>query len=145
MFQPTRDEARRFFIEAWQKHREGLPLSPLESIAADCIGQHPEYHALLEAGEDALGREFTPEAGQENPFLHLGLHLGLIEQIRIDQPPGIREAWAALCQACSDTHAAAHLAIEALAETLWEAQRAQQPPSNAAYLARLQNAAQRPR
>lgn len=141
MFNPSRDEVRRFFCDTWRKRRDALPLTPLEAIASDWIARHPEYHALLEDPEAALGAEFPPEAGRENPFLHLGLHLSLVEQLQIDQPPGIRAAWTALLAAAGDEHEAAHRAIDALAETIWEAQRDRSPPSNDRYLERLRRAA----
>ena len=59
----------------------------------------------------------------------------------IDQPPGIRAAWQALMLRTGDEHEAAHRAIDALAETVWEAQRDRQPPSNERYLERLRRAA----
>ncbi|MFM1990649.1 MAG: hypothetical protein RJA99_3606 [Pseudomonadota bacterium] len=144
MFNPSRDDVRRFFCDAWRKRRDALPLTPLETIAADWIARHPEYHALLEDPERAMATDFPPDAGRENPFLHLGLHLSLVEQLQIDQPPGIRDAWQVLLHATGDEHEAAHRAIDALAETIWEAQRDRRPPSNDAYLARLRRAAGRP-
>jgi len=141
MFNPSRDEVRRFFCGAWDKHCAARPVTPLESVAIHWIERHPEYHALLTDLPAALAAEFPPEAGRSNPFLHLGLHLSLAEQLQIDQPPGIREAWAALRRACADEHEAAHRAIDALAETLWEAQRDRSPPSNERYLERLRRAA----
>jgi hypothetical protein len=87
VFNPTRDQARQFLIDAWAKRRNACPATPMETLAADLIDLHPEYHALLEA-EDALTREWTPEQGETNPFLHLSLHLAIEEQLSIDQPPG---------------------------------------------------------
>lgn len=141
MFNPSRDDVRRFFCDAWRKHGESLPLTPLEAIAADWIGRHPEYHALLSDPQAALSAEFPPEAGRSNPFLHLGLHLSLVEQLQIDQPPGLRDAFQALLRSSNDEHEAAHRAIDALAETIWEAQRDRSTPSNERYLERLRRAA----
>jgi hypothetical protein len=141
MFNPSRDEVRRFFCDAWRKHGAAQPVTPLEAIAIDWIARHPEYHALLGDADAALAAEFPPEAGRSNPFLHLSLHLSLVEQLQIDQPPGIRQAWQALLHAAGDEHEAAHRAIDALAETVWEAQRDRQPPSNERYLDRLRRAA----
>ena len=81
MFTPTRDEARRFLFDAWRKHRAGLPASPLERQAAGLIAIHPEYHAMLDAPEQHLDRDYVPEGGAVNPFLHLSLHLAVAEQI----------------------------------------------------------------
>ena len=136
MFNPTREQVRRFFCEAWRKHRERLPLDGAEVTAADLIAEHPEYHAFLEAPEAAVEKEFTPENGQTNPFLHLSLHLAIAEQISIDQPPGIRAAYQALRQRL-EVHDAEHAVMECLGETLWKAQRAGTAIDTAGYLACL--------
>ncbi len=141
MFNPGREDVRRFFCEAWAQRHAGCVPTPLQLLAIDWIARHPEYHALLEHPEQALSAEFPVEAGRSNPFLHLSLHLSLVEQLQIDQPPGIRALWTQLCRRCTDEHEAAHRAIDALATTLWEAQRSGQPPSNEAYLDRLRRAA----
>ena len=134
MFNPSRDEARRFLVDAWRKRREKLPATPLETLAADLVELHPEYHALLGDDAQALQREWTPEDGQTNPFLHLSLHLAVAEQLQIDQPPGIKAACAALTAKHGDLHAALHHILECLGETVWRAQRDKAPPDGAAYL-----------
>ena len=138
MFNPSRDEARRFLIDAWKKRREGSPLSALEAIAAGIVARHPEYHPLLEAPDGSAEREFPPEGGTVNPFLHLSLHLAVDEQIAIDQPPGIRAQYERLRVAHGDDHAAQHAVLECLAETVWAAQRHGTPPDAALYLSCLE-------
>ena len=122
MFNPSRDQVRRFVCEAWRKHRERAILEGAEATAADLIEQHPEYHALLENPDAAVTQEFTPETGQMNPFLHLSLHLAIADQISIDQPQGIRAAYQALRNRL-DVHEAEHALLECLGEALWRAQR----------------------
>ena len=122
MFNPSREQVRLFFCDAWRKHRDRLPLDGAEVTAADLIEEHPEYHALLDKPEFAVEQEFTPEGGQMNPFLHLSLHLAIADQISIDQPPGIRAAYDALRKRL-DVHDAEHALMECLGETLWRAQR----------------------
>ncbi len=134
MFNPSRDQARRFLAEAWQKRRDKLPASPIEVIAADIVAMHPEYHALLEAGEAALARDWTPEDGEANPFLHLSLHLAIEEQLSIDQPPGIRAAFDQRAARHGDRHAALHDILDCLGETLWRASRDRAPLDAGAYL-----------
>jgi hypothetical protein len=134
MFNPSRDEARRFLVEAWRKRLDALPATPLETLAADLVALHPEYHALLEGGDAALAREWTPEDGETNPFLHLSLHLAIAEQLQIDQPPGIRAACEALTARHGDRHAALHDILDCLGETIWRAQRDRTPPDGEAYL-----------
>lgn len=132
----SREELRRRYVTAWQRHRDGLPLEPLDAQIADVIALHPEYQALLEA-PDALTRDFTVEQGRINPFLHMGLHLGLREQLATDRPAGIRQLHTRLAQRLGDPHAAEHRMVDVLAETLWEAQRAGRAPDEAAYLERV--------
>jgi len=123
VFQPSREEVRRFFCDAWARHRAGAGASALERIAIACMLEHPEYHALLEDPAAALASDFPVEAGRENPFLHLSLHLSLEEQCAIDQPPGVRALLHALEQRHGDRHGAAHEAMECLGEVVWRAQR----------------------
>ena len=134
MFNPSRDQARGFLIDAWRKRREGLPATPLETLAADLVALHAEYHVLLEA-PDALNREWTPEQGETNPFLHLSLHLAVEEQLSIDQPHGLRSAYDRLLARLGEPMLAQHAVIDCLARTLWEAQRAGTPPDGQAYVA----------
>lgn len=141
MFNPSREQVRSFFCESWRKHRERLILQGAEATAADLILEHPEYHALLENPAAALEQEFAPEGGQMNPFLHLSLHLAVADQISIDQPPGIRAAYAAL-RTRLDVHDAEHAILECLGETLWNAQRQGGELDASDYLERVRRIAQ---
>jgi Domain of unknown function (DUF1841) len=133
----SRDQLRRVYIEAWRKRREGLPIEPLEAQVADVIALHPEYHAALESSDDALDRDYTPQGGQSNPFLHMGLHLAVRDQIATDRPAGIRKAFQTVAAHLGSEHEAEHRIIECLAEAMWEAQRSGRPPDEAAYLQRV--------
>jgi len=134
MFNPSRDEVRRFFIDAWSRHRAQMPLVGLQTTAVDVMLLHPEYHALLEQAQDAAGRDYRVEDGETNPFLHLSLHLAIEEQLGIDQPTGIRGEFERLCARAADRHAGLHGILECLGETVWAAQRNNAPPDTAAYL-----------
>jgi hypothetical protein len=136
IFGQDRNELRQMYADAWNKHCNKLPLSPLEAQIADVISIHPEYHGDV-SGEN-LDRDYTPDGGQTNPFLHMGLHLGIREQVATNRPAGIAGVHAALAARLGDVHAAEHQMIECLAETLWEAQGGNQPPDEAKYLERLQ-------
>jgi hypothetical protein len=133
LFEPSRDEVRRFFIDAWKKTRGTGIATPLETMAGTWAEEHPEYHALLE-GDDATTAEFTPEGGKTNPFLHLAMHLSISEQISIDQPPGIREAATRLSERLGSSHDAHHQIMECLGEMLWNSQRQGLPPDGEAYI-----------
>lgn len=135
--QQSRAALRRTYAEAWRKHRESLPVEPVEDQIARVVELHPEYHAVLESGEDALQRDYTPEDGQANPFLHMGLHLAIRDQVATDRPRGIAEVHRALVMQHRDLHSAEHAMIECLAEALWQAQRAGRMPDEQAYLEAL--------
>ena len=134
MFNPSRDQARQFLFEAWQKRRDSAPLSPLEAMAADLIAKHPEYHTILESPGQYAGREYLPEQGETNPFLHLSMHIAIAEQVSIDQPAGIRNAMQRLTQHLGSRHDAEHEVMDCLAETLWQAQRGHTAPDMRVYL-----------
>jgi hypothetical protein len=130
VFNPTRDQVRDTFFEAWRKYRAGEPLVGMETLAADVALAHPEYHAILDHPEGYREKDYT----EANPFLHMSLHMALEEQLSIDQPPGIAARFDALLRRYGDRHDALHEAIECLAETVWRAQRDNAPPDGAAYL-----------
>ena len=135
IFGQNRQELRKMYANAWRKSVDGVPLSPLEAQIAEVIEQHPEYHEAL-SGE-VLDKDYTPEGGQTNPFLHMGLHLGIREQVATNRPPGIGDIYRKLVRSSGDQHAAEHLMIECLAETLWEAQSQNRAPDEEQYLERL--------
>ena len=134
MFSPSRDEARRFIVEAWRKRRAGEPLSDLERTVASLVAMHPEYHALIDEGVLHLERDYTPDGGAVNPFLHLSLHLAVAEQLAIDQPPGLRAEFERLKLAHGGEHDALHVVLECLGETMWQAQRLGTGPDASVYL-----------
>jgi hypothetical protein len=134
MFSPSRDQARRFFFDTWAKHHAGAPLEGLETAALAVILLHPEYHRLLEDRDQHLERDFGPEQGGLNPFLHLSLHLAVEEQLAIDQPPGIAVAYRGLAARLGDEHEAKHAVLECLGEVIWSAQRSGAPLDGEAYL-----------
>ncbi len=127
MFNPSKDEVRRFFCEAWAKHRQGQVLTPLEGMAVDWMQRHPEYQDDLADADAAAARDYRVEDGRTNPFLHLSMHLAIAEQVSVDQPPGIRAAYRTLIEKRGDEHAAAHAVMDCLGEIVWTAQRAGSP------------------
>jgi hypothetical protein len=132
---PSRDQLRQAYSDAWRKHLAGSPLTPLEAMLSDVIGLHPEYHALVHDGDTALAYEPGAAPAAENPFLHMGLHMAVREQVAIDRPPGVRDLHQRLQARFRDVHGAEHVLMEALAETLWEAQTAGRPADESHYLA----------
>ncbi|BAN68454.1 DUF1841 family protein [endosymbiont of unidentified scaly snail isolate Monju] len=136
MYGQNREQLRRFYQTAWRKHLDGQPLEPLERLVAQVITQHPEYHDQV-LDPQACERDFPVHGGQTNPFLHMGMHITLAEQLASDRPAGIRELYRRLVSLDGDTHRAEHRMMECLGEILWEAQRTNRPPDEQAYLACL--------
>jgi hypothetical protein len=131
----SREQLRRSYVEAWTRHLSGAPLTPLQALIADVIGAHPEYHWLMR--DTGAATAFEPAAGDaaENPFLHMGLHIAVREQVAIDRPPGIRALHGQLQGRYGEIHGAEHHLMEALGQTLWQAQRDGRAPDESQYLA----------
>ncbi len=129
----SREEIRRVYLTVWQKMQQGSVLEPMEAIISDIITLHPEYHQLLEQGESVHQTEFTPESGQSNPFLHMGMHIALYEQTSTNRPVGIQPIHQELSKKLG-RHDAEHAMMECLGQALWQAQRDQSQPDEIAYL-----------
>jgi len=136
IFGQDRNELRKMYADAWKKHCDKTPLTPLESQISAVVEWHPEYHD--DVTSDDLDKDYSPDGGKTNPFLHMGLHLGIREQVATNRPAGIAGVLASLTVKIGDAHAAEHQMIDCLAETLWEAQSHNSPPDEQKYLERLQ-------
>lgn len=137
MLVQDRETARRFFIDVWQKKQQAIALEPLEQQIATIIVQHPEYHRVLEDSE-ALQHSYLPEDGVTNPFLHMGLHLAVQEQLMTDRPKGILLLYQHGLRRFGDAHELEHRVMQCLAETLWNAQRGNVLPDETDYLRCIQ-------
>jgi hypothetical protein len=133
----TREQSRRVFIEVWRKHSSHSLLEPYEAQIVGVISEHPEYVPLIESGEAALAAQYTVEDGKVNPFLHMGAHLALRDQLATDRPAGIAEVYQRLARRLGDKHAAEHAMIEVLMLLLWEASTGRGMPDENIYLERL--------
>jgi len=142
MFEPSKEDVRRFFCTTWKKFQDREVLTPMESIAARWMAEHPEYHDDLRQSEEALNKDYSVASGRSNPFLHLSMHLSIEEQVSIDQPKGIRAAFELLSRQHDSSHQAMHEIMECLAEALWQAQRSQTPLDAPAYIKAVQKRAQ---
>ena len=127
LFKPSRDEVREFFFDAWAKFKAQKPLTDLEKIGLGVMHMHPEYHAILDTPAQFKHQEYFPEFGETNPFLHMSLHLSILEQISINQPIGIADIYEKLKLKHQNEHSFEHKAqhdiLECLAETIWQSQR----------------------
>jgi len=137
LFSDDRKQLRDQFRQAWRKKLSGVPLEPLDKQIADLVEEHPWYHELMLQDDDVLDQDFTSEHANENPFLHLSLHLALREQVGTDRPSGIRSLTRSLLLKIQDGHEVEHRMMECLGEFLWDAQRQGKAPDEAAYLERL--------
>ena len=139
LFTQDRIRTRNLFSSVWQKHKANQSLELLEKQIVSLLDEHPEYHALLENPEANLDRDFGADDATENPYLHLGLHLALREQVGTDRPAGIASLTRSLLLKHGDGHQVEHLMIACLGEFLWDAQRQGRAPDEQAYLERLRH------
>jgi hypothetical protein len=141
IFGQDRDELRRMYQDAWRRFKGREVLTPLQAQIAKVVQEHSEYHDVIESIPKET--EFTPEGGKSNPYLHMGLHLAIREQVATDRPAGVRAVFERLAAAAGEAHSAEHRMLECLAESLWEAQRDGVMPDEATYLERLKQLAVR--
>jgi len=134
LFDQNREQMRQFYIDVWNKYQQKKTLTPLETIISDIISIHSEYHEELLDPDKVLDKDYSTETGQANPFLHMGLHIGLREQVQANHPFGIKELFIQYMQQFQDPHKAEHEMIECLASSLWEAQSSNLPPKDSDYL-----------
>ena len=143
MFGDNREQLRQMYVDAWRKQQANELLTPLEMMIAEVVEMHPEYHALLNKGDAAIDKDFMPEQGESNPFMHMGMHIAIREQLSTNRPTGIVDAIRALLACIQDAHEVEHRVMECLGESLWEAQRAGKTPDEMAYLRCVQGLARR--
>ncbi|WP_131795663.1 DUF1841 family protein [Fluoribacter gormanii] len=130
----TIQETRQMFFSSWEKFQQKKLLSPLENQIVQVILAHPEYHKMLENQDKFEQQSYFPESGQPNPFLHMGLHLAIREQIATDRPAGISAIFKNLINKYNDSLTVEHLMMEQLAECLWLSQKNNIPPDEHQYL-----------
>lgn len=141
MFGQDRNQLRQMYFDAWRKQQGGELMQPLEIMIAEVVSLHPEYHALLEQGEVALDKDFLPETGESNPFMHMGMHIAIREQLATDRPEGIVLAHKKLLLRLQNKHDVEHQIMECLGQSLWEAQRNHSAPDELQYLLCVQKQA----
>jgi hypothetical protein len=134
MFGQDRTELRGMFFSAWKKHTHQQLMEPLEVVIATIIERHPEYHNLFEHETAELDRDYTPEMGQTNPFLHMAMHISIQEQLSTKRPAGIEQIYPALLKKHQDAHEAEHTMMECLGKMLWEAQQQNKMPDENDYI-----------
>lgn len=133
MFGQDRTELRQMFFTAWKKHLTKQVMEPLEAVVAKIIELHPEYHSLLE-NQDTLDKDYTPEMGETNPFLHMAMHISIQEQLSTKRPTGIEQLHQSMLNKVKDPHETEHLMMECLGKMLWEAQSQNKMPDEGDYL-----------
>ena len=132
MFNQDRNQMRKVFFDCWKAHKEKAPMDAMQTIIAHIIELHPEYHTLLE-NEATLDRDYTPEHGETNPFLHMSMHIALHEQLSTDRPTGIKAVYQSIIMKQGSAHEAEHTMMDCLGEALWLAQRNNTMPDEQAY------------
>jgi hypothetical protein len=137
-----RRQLREVMFKAWRKQAHGEPLEGIEQLIVAVARRHPEYHAILENEDANADRDYNPDSGEHNPFLHLAFHMAIEEQLAVNQPPGLRDHYQRLCIRQGDEHEAQHRVMECLAEMIWQAGRGGTAPDPKIYLDCLEKTAE---
>jgi hypothetical protein len=135
----TIQETRQLFFTSWDKYLHKKNLLSLENDIVQVILAHPEYHNIIENTNKFQQHTYYPELGETNPFLHMGLHLAVREQVATDRPVGIKTVYNILIKKYSDPLIVEHLIMDQLAECLWLSQKNNLPPDEQLYLNTLTN------
>ena len=133
MFGQDRTELREMFFTSWKKHQDKQIMEPLEAVVAKIIELHPEYHTLF-ADQDTIDKDYTPEMGETNPFLHIAMHISIQEQLSTKRPTGIEQIHQSMLTKIKDPHETEHVMMECLGKMLWEAQSQNRAPDENDYL-----------
>jgi hypothetical protein len=139
MFIQNRAESRAFFYNVWKKQKSRLSLDPLEVIIFDVISTHPEYHCYLDDEKSIYQNDSSAENDKINPFLHMGMHIALKEQINSNKPVGINVIFSKVVSKSVSVHDAEHKMMECLGKSLWKAQLENKLPDENEYLECLEN------
>ena len=129
-----RTQLRTTFLNAWGKQKKQQPLSALEQSIVTLIAEHPEYIAGIENMDAALETDYALD---DNPFLHLSLHLSLQDQIQTNRPAGIQAIYHNLLKKYQDPHETQHRMMDVLAHLLLDAQKTNKMPDESSYLKSL--------
>ncbi len=140
LFSNDRKQLRQMYFDAWKKSQEAEMLTPLEAQIVDVIGMHPEYHSHLEGDSNSrIDKDYQQQLGENNPFLHMGLHLGLREQLATLRPPGVKDLFLKQIKQLGNSHQAEHQFMEVLSQFIWQAQQSGTTPDDHKYITALKS------
>ncbi len=134
MFSQDRSQLRKMFFDAWNKHQKDNTLSAMEQIIVNIINLHPEYHELLGNENDFIDKDYLPENGKTNPFLHMAMHISIHEQLATKRPQQITDLHQQLLTKIQDAHEVEHQMMECLGQMIWQAQRDNVMPDESHYI-----------
>lgn len=120
MYSNDRGEMRQYFFQTWQKFQAQQMLTDLEQQIVQVILEHPEYHPIFNQPDKYLNKDYLPEFGETNPYLHLALHLTIRDQVSTDRPIGINQIFQQFCKKFGDNLTAEHEMMECLATIMWQ-------------------------
>lgn len=139
MFSQNRSELRKIFFDAWKNHQGKHSLTPMEEIIVNIINLHPEYHQILINENDYIDKDYLPDQGETNPFLHMSMYIAIHEQLSTNRPPQITNLYNQLLNKYQDQHTVEHHMMECLGQMIWQAQRDNVSPDESLYTTCIKN------
>lgn len=134
MFGTDRNEIRNNYFAVWKKHHDSEALTDLEKQILAVLLEHPEYHYIFNDRDKYLDKDYTPEHGETNPYLHMSLHLAIRDQVSTNRPQGVAELFGQLTKKLGDPLEAEHTMLESLMGQLWAAMQKGVDFDNESYL-----------
>ena len=126
MFGTDQQSIRAVYLQAWRKYQTGETLNDVEKQVLVVLLDHKEYQTLMEQPDKAMAKQYSPALGETNPYLHMGLHLAIRDQVFLDKPQGIKVPYDALISK-EEPHDVEHKMMTILAQYLWQCQQEDAP------------------
>ena len=130
--------SRAHMAAVWARARQDNgPLNTEDQILADLMEMHPQYYGFWESIEQYGDRFFDPTC-EDNPFLHVSLHVAVERQIRAGAPLLVLQTVQRLVARGDDPHDARHAVMAVLVRQLWDRTMQGRPFDVQRYAAELE-------
>jgi hypothetical protein len=116
---------RAYMANVWQKVNNNDDLTEEEELLAEQMQAHPEYEEIW--SDQSLADHLFDPTREENPFLHVSLHVMLERQIVSGEPPCVGRTVERLETLGENPHEVRHALLRVLVQETWEVMTRRRP------------------
>ena len=135
-----RAQNRKLFHMLWERAQNDdfAGLDDEQRRIAEALKLHAdEYHNVFEFSDVVPDREFDPQKGEVNPFLHISIHAAVQAQLEAKDPIEVLQFYNAMRKKKCSHHDALHLILTILAPLMFRTMKSLMPFDNNRYLSLL--------